>query len=154
MERSDRIRRLERVVQLVASALMAGVATLGGVAYYLVRSEIWTPIDEALGAVIIYAGMGVMAVGLLIAPMVGTRLRGSLSHLPEHEIVQRYAASIIVPQAVREGVGIVGVMTGMLSGSAIWILIFAAASVGSQAVSFPRSGDLEERLRRGSGAGD
>jgi len=84
--------------------------------------------------------------------MVGTRLRGSLSHLPEHEIVQRHTASIIVPQTVREGVGIVGVMTGMLSGSSIWI--FAAASVGSQAVSFPRSGDLEERLKRRSGAGD
>ena len=84
MERSDRIRRLELVVQLVASALMAGVATLGGVAYYLVRSEIWTPIDEALGAVILYyAGMGVMAVGLLIAPWLardfGARSATSLS---------------------------------------------------------------------------
>lgn len=83
MERSDRIRRLERAVQLVASALMAGVATLGGVAYYLVRSEIWTPIDEALGAVILYTGMGVMAVGLLIAPWLardfGARSATSLS---------------------------------------------------------------------------
>lgn len=151
MERIDRVRQQERIVQVVAGALMAGVATLGGVAYFLVRSNVWAPMDEAVGSIILYAGIGVMVVGLLTAPMLGARLRGSLSRLPEHEVVQRYAASVIVPQAVREGVGIMGVMSGMLAGSSIWILIFAAASVGSQVVSFPRSGDLEEHLRRRSG---
>ena len=51
-----------------------------------------------------YAGVGAMAVGLIGAPALGARLRQSLSILPEAEIIQRYASSIIVPQAIREGV--------------------------------------------------
>jgi len=148
MELSDRIRMQERIVQVLAGALMSGVAILAGVAYFIVSSGIWEPMDPAVGTVLLYAGVGVMVVGLLMAPRLGSRLGNSLNSLPEDEVVQRYAASIVVPQAVREGVGIVGVMAGMFAGSPIWILIFAAASIGSQAVAFPRSGDLEGRLKR------
>ena len=151
MDRNDRIRQQERVAQLVAAALMAGVPILGGVAYFLVRSGLWEPMDQAVGRIVPYAGVAVMAVGLLAAPMLGVRLRDALAALPEDETVRRYAASIVVPQAVREGVGLVGVMAGMLAGSPTWILIFAAASVGSQAMAFPRSGDLQARLERRAG---
>ncbi len=68
MEGIDRIRQQERVVQLVAGALLTGVVILGGVAYFLVRTGTWVPMDRAVGVVILYAGMGVMVVGLLMAP--------------------------------------------------------------------------------------
>ncbi len=148
MERSERIRQQERIVQVVAATLIGGVAVLGGLAYFLSQAGRWSPMDPATGRIVLYAGMGVMAIGLLGAPVLGARLRDSLSRLSEDEVVQRYAASIIVPQAIREGVGMVGVITGLMAGSPIWILIFAAASVGSQAMAFPRSGDLESQLKR------
>ena len=133
-------------MQVVAGALIAGVAGIGGIGYFLVRSGAWEPMDQAVGAVILYGGIAAMGVGLLVAPLLGGRLRSSLRQLPEDEAIQRYAASIIVPQALREGVGIMGVMAGMLAGSGVWILIFAAASVASQVMAFPRPGDLERQL--------
>ena len=148
MDTSGRIRQHQRVVQVVAGALMAGVVILGGIAYFLVRSGAWQPMDQAVGQVVLYAGTVVMAVGLLTAPVLGVRLRDSLVQLPPDEVVRRYAAMVIGPQAVREGVGLMSVMTGLLAGSPTWILIFAAASVATQAMAFPRSGDLEALLRR------
>jgi len=136
MERITRIRQQERIAQVVSGALVSGVATLGAIAYFLVRSSTWEPMDEAVGSVILYAGVGAMAVGLIGAPALGAQLRQSLSILPEAEIIQRYASSIIVPQAIREGVCIMGVTAG----ADLWILIFAAASVASQMVAFPRRG--------------
>ncbi len=47
MEGIDRIRQQERVVQLVAGALLTGVVILGGVAYFLVRTGTWVPMDRA-----------------------------------------------------------------------------------------------------------
>ena len=148
MESADRVRSQERIVRVVAAAMLLGVVFFGAIAYFLSRSGQWQGMDQAVGRVLVYAGLGVSAVGLLGAPMLGVRLRNSQSRLPEDEVVQRYAASVIVPQAVREGVGLVGVVTGLLAGSPNWILIFAAASIGSQIMAFPRSGDLAEQLRR------
>lgn len=153
MERIDRIRQQERIVRLVAGALASGVVVIGLVAYAAVRSGMWTPMDSAIGAIVLYAGVGVTVVGLLVTPVLDARLRASLSRLPEDEVIQRYAASIIVPQAIREGVGLMGIVAGLLAGAETWILIFAAASVASQVVSFPRVGDLENRLDRRPGPG-
>jgi hypothetical protein len=148
MERIGRIRQQERIAQVVSWALISGVATLGTIAYFLVRSNAWQPMNDAMASVILYAGIGVTSVGLLTAPVLGARLRHSLRALPEDEVIQRYASSIIVPQAIREGVGIMGVTAGTLAGASSWILIFAAASVASQVIAFPRTGDLGARLGR------
>ena len=78
MERSERIRQQERIVQVVAATLIGGVAVLGGLAYFLSQAGRWSPMDPATGRIVLYAGMGVMAIGLLGAPVLGARLRDSL----------------------------------------------------------------------------
>ena len=55
--------------------------------------------------------------------------------------------SVIVPQALREGLGFIGITAGLLTGSESWIVIFAAASLTSQFIGRPKIGDLEAMLR-------
>ena len=58
--------------------------------------------------------------------------------------------SVIVPQALREGLGFIGITAGLLTGSESWIMIFAAASLTSQFIGRPKVGDLEAMLRTAS----
>ena len=55
---------------------------------------------------------------------------------------------MIVPQALREGLGILGIVAGLLTGSESWIIIFAAGSITSQFIGRPRMADLEATARR------
>ncbi len=58
--------------------------------------------------------------------------------------------SVILPQAIREGLGFLGIMAGLLTGSESWIVIFAAASITSQFIGRPRMSELEATLRTAS----
>ena len=46
------------------------------------------------------------------------------------------------------GLGVLGIVAGLLTGSETWIVIFAAGSIMSQFVGRPRMSDLRAAVRR------
>ncbi len=136
------------VLVIVSLGMMVGVAVCAAVAIFLVRSGAFTPLTGSTAQAIRYGAVGVVFLGLAIASAQGRRRRQVDRGSEELATLKAYAVSVILPQALREGVGLIGIMAGLLSGSESWIVIFAAASVTSLILGRPRMGDLEAMLRR------
>ena len=54
----------------------------------------------------------------------------------------------LVPLAVREGVGLFGIVLGILAGSTSWIVVFTVGAVTSMLMAMPRREGLEVLARR------
>jgi arginine exporter protein ArgO len=135
---------------IVSLSMMFGVGVFAGVAIFLVRSDAFAPFVGSTAQAIRYGAVGVVFVGLAIASAQGRRRRRVDRGWDELAVLRAYVVSVIVPQALREGLGFIGIMAGLLTGSESWIVIFAAASLTSQFIGRPRMGDLEGMLRRAS----
>ena len=137
---------------IVSVSMMVSVAFFAGVAIFLARSGTFGSLTGSTAQAIRYGAVGVVFVGLALATSQGRRRRQIDRGSDELAALRAYAVSVIVPQAVREGLGFIGIMAGLLTASESWIVIFAAASLTSQFLGRPRMGDLEAMVRRASGA--
>ena len=129
---------------------MVGVAFFAGLAIFLVASDTFAPLLGSTALAVRYGAVGVVFVGLAIASAHARRLRRIDRGTQELAALRAYALSVIVPQALREGLGLVGITAGLLTGSETWIVIFAAASLTSQFLGRPTMDDLEATLRTAS----
>ena len=129
---------------------MVGVALFAGVAIFLVRTDAFGSLAGSPAQAIRYGAVGVVFVGLAIASAQGRRRRQIDRGSDEVAALRAYSMSVIVPQGIREGLGFIGIMAGLLTGSESWIVIFAAASLTSQFIGRPKMGDLEAMLRSAS----
>ena len=143
------LERALRIVRVLTAALSLGVAVLAGVVVFLAGGELAVadgpPLDP--GLLPSAGGAGILLLGL--APVVGGRVASGGE--TRDEAVQSWLTGRILALALRDGVGVVGLAVGLLAGSVPWALGFAAASVASMALAWPRGDDLEDRLRRLSG---
>ena len=64
------------------------------------------------------------------------------------DVIQNFSLSVIIPQALRESVGLVGTVVGLLTADPTTTMGFAAVSVATMLVGAPRSDDIEVVLRR------
>jgi arginine exporter protein ArgO len=152
MGRSMNVRQQYRVLMIISLSMMIGVAVFAGVAIFLTESEAFPPFTGSTAQALRYGATGIVFMGLALASVQGRRRRQAHRESEEIAILKAYTLSVILPQALREGVGFIGIMAGLMTGSEGWIVIFAAASVTSQIQGRPRMGDLETMLRRASGA--
>jgi arginine exporter protein ArgO len=144
------VRQQYLVLVIVSLSMMVGVAAFAGVAIFLARSEAFPPLAGSTAQAIRYGAVVVVFIGLAIASAQGRRRRQAERGPGELAALRAYAVSVILPQALREGVGFIGIIAGLMTGSESWIVIFAAASVTSQFLGRPRMGDLETMVRRAS----
>jgi arginine exporter protein ArgO len=136
---------------MIASvSMMVSVTLFAGVAIFLARSGTFGSLTGSTAQAIRYGAAGFVFVGLSLASAQGPRRRQVDRVSDELAALRAYAMSVIVPQALREGLGFIGIMAGLLTASESWIVIFAAASLASQFIGRPRMGDLEGVLRRAS----
>ena len=146
MELDANVRRQFLVVMMVSTSLMIGVAIFAGVAVFLNRSGMITPLTGPTGQTMRYGAIVFVFGGLVLASVLGKRPRKVVAGGGASAAVKGYVVHAILPQAIREGLGLTGIAAGILTGSESWILIFAAASVSSLFVGRPRLRDLESAL--------
>jgi hypothetical protein len=149
----DEVRAALVRLRVVSGALMAGVAGFAVVATLLVRQGAVAEggFPEAGRFLPLAFGLALAVVGLA-APAVGRVIeeRARKAEGPG----AAYLAGTIVRQAVREGAGIAGIVLGLLTGRADWILAFALLAIGAMALGWPREEALREATRDRSGRGD
>jgi hypothetical protein len=132
------VRRLRVIAGGVALGIVMAVGVLGlmhaaGSAEDVAVGEAMEPV---LGVIILLA-----AVLLVAAPFVERALLSRGTADP----VQRYQTAKIVSLALRETVGLLGFVVGLLSGSLLWAAALAGASLLAIAIAWPRPADLASR---------
>lgn len=128
--------------RIVTGALMSGIATFTGVAAFLVSQG---TIGDTLPATAhSYLPVGLLgAVGIVLAaPFVGRAAARSARTGSE-----AFLAETIVKQALREGVGLAGIVFAMLAGHIEWTLAFGALSLITMGLGFPREEDVRNSRR-------
>jgi hypothetical protein len=132
------VRRLRVIAGAMALGIMMAVGVLGlmhaaGSAGDVAVGEAMEPV---LGVIILLA-----AVLLVAAPFVERALlsRGGGG------AIQRYRTAKVVSLALRETVGLLGFVVGLLSGSLLWAVALAGASLLAIAIAWPREADLASR---------
>lgn len=94
-------------------------------------------------------GVGIaVLVMLLTAPVVQRTLATAPPGSAPPEALARWRTGVIVGSAVREGAGFLGIVAGLLAGSAPWMLALGGASILSLLLALPRGEELEADLRR------
>jgi hypothetical protein len=148
MEHEDQIRSLVKRLRILWGAMLLSVATFTGVVWVILRrGGIGRPLDPNLLALL---GV-VVALALLLAPFVRRRLETASRGAGPDQIAQRWQIGWIVGQAIKEGVGLAGVVIGLLAGSTAWTLGFAVASLGSMIMTPPWEHELRLRIHRATG---
>jgi hypothetical protein len=147
-EITARVRRL----RVVWAAMLMSVALFTAVVWYLIaRGGVRGAPD--LDPVLLGTLAVIVALGLLIAPMVRRRLEAIPRVALNDEIVRRWEHGWLVSQAIKEGVGLAGLVIALLAGSPSWALGFAVASLGSMVMTPPWEHELRLRLHRADPSG-
>jgi hypothetical protein len=128
--------------RVISGALMSGVATFAGVAAYLASSG-------TIGGTLPPAAHNFLHVAFIgaVAAMAATPALGRVVARGAPGGPQAFLVATLVKQALREGVGLAGILFAMLAGHFEWILAFAAASLLAMGLGWPRAGALRETLR-------
>ena len=140
-EITARVRRL-RVIWL---ALMFSVATFYLVVWFLLKRSGATEFRAIPGLV---PAAGIVAAILLLAPIIRRRLEAAPRTAGPEEIASRWATGWLVGQAIKEAVGILGLVIALLAGSTSWALGFAIASVASMIMTPPWEHEVRLRIHR------
>lgn len=137
-----------RTTRILVLAMAAGVLLFLAGAVLLLRSGSGIGDGGALPAGAL-PGVGIaVLVMLLTAPVVQRTLSTVPAGAPAGEVVARWRTAVIVGSAVREGAGLVGIVAGLLAGSALWVLVLGGSSILSLLLALPRGEELESDLRR------
>jgi hypothetical protein len=130
-----------RNLRIIAAAMMAGVVIFGGVVPILLASPDFEPPVESLPpdlpAILIMSAIAL----LIAAPFIG---RATASR-PAHDLdsaLQRHNNQVIVPLAMRELAGILGIMVALLAGQIVWGYLVAGGALLLMGSAWPRAEDI------------
>lgn len=140
------ITRRVRPLRTIWLALIAGVVGATVAAYYLIRAQVVTPVDALRAGLGIYVGL-VLLIGLGVAPFVRRRLERAGSWETRSQAADKWQRAWLVGQAIKEGVGLGGLVLSVFVGSIAWALAFGVASVISMLTTPPWEADLLRQLR-------
>jgi hypothetical protein len=144
------VRRQFLVWRIVAGSMMIAVGLFAGGGIVLTRLGSFTPLTGAAAQATRWGAVVIVFLGMAVASALGRRLRQVTDGTGGLAVLKAYGISVVVPEALRENLGLMGVVAGVLIGSESWILLFAAASVTSQFLSRPKMSDLEAMLQTAS----
>lgn len=140
--------RALRTTRILVLAMTVGVALVLVGALVLLRSGRDLVSGETLPAGAL-PGVGIaVLVMLLTAPVVQRTLGSAPPGSAPPDALGRWRTGVIVGSAVREGAGFLGIVAGLMAGSAPWMLALGGASILSLLLALPRGEELEADLRR------
>jgi hypothetical protein len=148
-QHEDQIRAVVKRLRIVWGAMLMSLAVFATVVWILLRrGGIGRPLEPTM-----MATLGVIvALAMLLAPIVRRQLEKAPRGAGPNQIAQRWQVGWLVGQALKEGVGIVGLVVGLLAGSSAWALGFAVASLGSMIMTPPWEHELRIRIHRATGS--
>ena len=150
MYEPDEITAITRRLRVIWLALLLIVVIFAGAVRYMLHSGGLSGAPTFSRAGLTYIAV-MVALALLSAPLLRRKVEAVPPGATAVQVVQRWQAGWIVGQAVKEAVGMVGLVIGLLARSPAWALGFAIASVGSMLLTPPWEHELRLRLRRITG---
>jgi hypothetical protein len=137
-----------RTTRILVLAMVGGVMLFLLVALVLIQTGSGVAGGGSIPVAALPAVGFAVLVMLLTAPVVQRTLSTVPAGAPAGEAVGRWRTGVIVGSAVREGAGLLGIVAGLLAGSALWVLVLGGASILSLLLALPRGEELEADLRR------
>jgi F0F1-type ATP synthase membrane subunit c/vacuolar-type H+-ATPase subunit K len=130
-------------MQIIVGAIMMSMAVYVGMAFMLIRQQAIEPMPVppllppilAAVAVSTLAGAGFIVKGM-------TQKAGTMATPAER--IQRYQGAMIVGAALRESVGVIGLVLSLLTGSLIWVGLLSGLAVFAILTNFPSRSALEK----------
>jgi hypothetical protein len=148
MNYEDEITALVKRLRLLWGAMLLSVVVFAAVVWILLRrGGIGRPQDPTL-----LGTLGIVVAGaLLLAPFLRRRIETPRRGASPGQIAQRWQIGWIVGQSLKEAVGLVGLVIGLLAGSTTWAIGFAVASLGSMIMTPPWEHEIRLRIHRATG---
>ena len=141
---SEEAKKQYRITHVISFGLLSGVAFFAVVAGFLVQQGAAPAGSLDTVPLPVIAAVGVVA--LLAAPRIGGMIRGR-PVADEEDALASFTLSVVVAQAIREGVGFAGIALAMLAGDLNWMIVFTVISVGAIFLGRPKERELEEMVR-------
>jgi hypothetical protein len=140
---------LHRTLFVLTLALVSGVLGFGAVVavLHLGGREASMALSLPLQAGLALAGVALLAT----AQRMGSALSRPAPGAPAEATVERIRTGVIVAMALRESVGLMGAVLGLVSGELLLMSALIAASVATMILGIPGRDELEHTLRRAEG---
>ncbi len=136
-----------RPLKVIWLVMIAGLVACTVVVTYVLRKGLFGAAGSVRWGAAIYPGM-VLAGGLFVAPFVQRLLEKAPSFATRSEVIRRWQTGWLVGQAIRESVGLGGLVLALLVGSPQWAFGFGVASALSMIMTPPWESQLIARLQR------
>jgi len=141
---SEELNKQLRILQLISFGLIAGVIFFAVVVVFMIQQGVGSTTTLDIPMPLIAA---VALVVLLAAPQVTDVIRNRAAK-NEEDALQNFFNSCVVAQAVREGVGLMGIVFAFVMGDLMWVLIFATVTAATMLVGLPNRSVMEEVVRK------
>ena len=146
MNELEEISRRVRPLRTLWLAMIAGIVLFTVTVMFLIRIGAVTPIP------VLRAGAGATIAIILVIAMVGAQyVRKLVEKTPasatRSQVANKWQAGWIAGQAIKEGIGLLGLVLALLVGVSSWALAFGAASAISMLMTPPWEAELLHRLQ-------
>jgi hypothetical protein len=147
MHELEEINKRVRPLRTIWLAMVAGVVLFTGVILYLIRAGAVAPIP------LLRSGAGqtiaiVLVIGIIGAPWVRKIVEKTPPSATRSQVASRWAAGWVVGQAIKEAIGLTGVLLALFVGASSWAMAFGIASAASMLMTPPWEAELRHRLQR------
>ena len=147
MHELEEIAQRVRPLKVIWLAMIAGVVAFTGVVYFLIISQTVRPIPA------LRAGAGATLAIVLVLALVGANyVRKIVEKTPpsatRSQVAAKWQAGWIVGQAIKEVIGLLGLVLALLVGASSWAMAFGVASAASMIMTPPWEAELRHRLQR------
>lgn len=143
--------RLHRQLLFLTLALAGGVVTFGVVVagLYLAGREPAMPLEPSLRIGVVVLGVALLGAAQLVGQALARPAPGATA--ASAETAEKIRTAVIVAMGMRESVGLLGSVVGLLTGELLLMSALVAASAATMIFGVPGRDEVENRLRRRQG---
>ena len=142
----EEIHQRVRPLRTIWLAMIAGVVGFTVVVLFLIGSQAVTPIP------VLRAGAGstlaiILVIGLIGANYVRKIVEKTPPSATRSQVAGKWQAGWLAGQAIKEAIGLLGLVLALLVGASSWAMAFGIASAASMAMTPPWEAELRQRLQ-------
>jgi F0F1-type ATP synthase membrane subunit c/vacuolar-type H+-ATPase subunit K len=147
MNELEEITARVRPLRTIWLSMIFGVVLFTAVVMVLINQAVVTPIP------VLRAGAGSTIAILLVLGLIGAQfVRKMIEKTPPSatrtQVATRWQTGWLVGQAIKEAIGMLGLVLALLTGAGPWAMAFGIASAASMVMTPPWEAELHQRLQR------